>query len=69
MHPSIRNEKRNVTPEKAIKILLKHGTNITLSEAIIMLELLYKLANLSVNQVNKYAKKQGVENLGERRHG
>ncbi|RZK01770.1 MAG: hypothetical protein EOO46_19295 [Flavobacterium sp.] len=69
MLPHIRNEKRNVTPEKAIKILAKHGTDITFSEAKIMLELLYKLANLSVSQANKRAMKHHKQGLEERKNG
>jgi len=69
MLPHIRNEKRNVTPEKAIKILAKHGTDITFSEAKIMLEFLYKLANLSVSQANKRAIKHYKQGLEERKNG
>jgi hypothetical protein len=50
MQPYFRNEKRTVTPEKAQKILAKHGTVISLENAGIMLELLHKLSNLSVGQ-------------------
>lgn len=46
-------EKRKVTPEKAIEILKKHGTIVTLEEAQIMLDLMYKFAKLAVNQVVK----------------
>jgi hypothetical protein len=50
MQPYFRNEKRTVTPEKAQKILAKHGTIISLEKAEVMLEFLYKLSNLSVSQ-------------------
>jgi hypothetical protein len=50
MQQYFREEKRTVTPEKAVKILAKHGTIISLEKARIMLELLYKLSNLSVNE-------------------
>ncbi|KQC02053.1 hypothetical protein [Pedobacter sp. Hv1] len=69
MLPHIRDEKRNVTPEKAIKILAKHGTDLTFSEAKIMLEFLYKLANLSVSQANKRAIKHHKQGLEERKNG
>lgn len=50
MQPYFRDEKRTLTPEKALKILAKHGTIISLEKAKIMLEFLYKLSNLSVSQ-------------------
>jgi hypothetical protein len=50
MQPYFRNEKRTLTPEKAVKLLAKHGTIISLEKAGIMLEFLYKLSNLSVSQ-------------------
>ncbi|MEO6522795.1 MAG: hypothetical protein ABIN91_14020 [Mucilaginibacter sp.] len=43
--------KRNVTPEKAVKILAKHGNKITLEEAKLILDFIYDFANLSVKQV------------------
>lgn len=46
-------EKRNITPEKAVEILKKHGTIVTLEEAKIMLDLMYKFAKLAVNQIVK----------------
>ena len=69
MLPHIRNERHFITPEKAIKILAKHGTDITFSEAKIMLELLYKLANLSVSQANKRVMKHNKKGLEERKNG
>ncbi len=56
MQPYFRNEKRTVTPEKAQKILAKHGTKISLEDAQIMLDFLYKLSNLSVSEVIKRTK-------------
>ena len=50
MQPYFRDEKKTLTPEKAVKILAKHGTIISLEKAKIMLEFLYKLSNLSVSQ-------------------
>lgn len=46
----MQTEKQNVTPKKAIEILKKHGTVVTLEEAKIMLDLMYKFAKLAVNQ-------------------
>ena len=50
MQPYFRDEKRTLTPAKAVKILAKHGTIISLEKAKIMLEFLYKLSNLCVSQ-------------------
>ena len=44
-------EKRTVTPEKAVEILKKHGTKITIEEAKLMLDFIYKFANLTLNQL------------------
>lgn len=46
-------EKRTITPEKAVKILQEHGTIITLEEAKLILDFMYKFAKLSVNQYVK----------------
>lgn len=43
-------EKQALTPEKAVKILNENGTIVTLEEAQIILDLMYKMAKLSVNQ-------------------
>ena len=45
--------KRKVTPEKAVEIMKKHGTNITIEEAKLMLDFLYKFANLTLEIVLK----------------
>jgi hypothetical protein len=50
MQPHLREEKRTVTPKKAMQILAKHGTHISLEKAELMLDFLYKLSNLSVSQ-------------------
>lgn len=44
-------EKRSLTPEKAVEILKKHGTIITIEEAKLILDFMYKIAKLSVEQV------------------
>lgn len=44
-------EKRTVTPEKAVKILQEYGTTITVEEAELILDFLYNLAKLALNQV------------------
>jgi hypothetical protein len=50
MQPYLREEKRTVTPKKAMEILAKHGTHISLETAELMLDFLYKLSNLSVSE-------------------
>jgi hypothetical protein len=47
------NEKRAITPEKAVEILKKHGTIVTLEEAKIILNFMYKIGRLAVNQYVK----------------
>jgi hypothetical protein len=44
-------EKRNITPEMAVKILQKRGVQIDEKKAAEVLDLLYILANLTVNQI------------------
>lgn len=44
-------EKRNITPQKVVEILQKHGTIVTLEEAKIILEFMYKVGKLAVNQI------------------
>lgn len=44
------HKNRSVTPEKTVEILRKHGTIVTLEEAKIILDFMYKFAKLSVNQ-------------------
>jgi hypothetical protein len=46
-------EKRKVTPEKAVKIMAKYGTIITIEEAKLMLDFLYKFAKLTLEIVLK----------------
>ena len=62
------SEQRTVTPEKARKILAKYGTVLSLEEAKIMLDLLYKLSNLSVSETLKRAKQQQLDLLEEKRN-
>jgi len=44
------SEKRNVTPQQAVKILEQNGLKISEKEAENILELMYFLAKLIVNQ-------------------
>jgi hypothetical protein len=46
-------DRRSVTPEKAIEILKISGTIVTREEAVIILDFMYRLANLSVEQYLK----------------
>lgn len=39
-----------VSPEKAVKILAKHNHKVTVYQAKIILDFLYKLANIAVSQ-------------------
>jgi hypothetical protein len=43
-------EKRSVTPEKAIEILEKHGTIVTLEEVKLILDFMYKFGKLAIDQ-------------------
>ena len=42
--------KRAVTPEKAVKILQEHGTIVSIEEAKIILDFMYKFGKLAVDQ-------------------
>lgn len=48
--------KQNITPEKAIEILAKHGTIVTKEEAKLILEFMYKFSILAINQVVRNSK-------------
>lgn len=49
-------ERRTITPEKAVEILQEHGTIVTIEEAKLILEFMYKFAILAVNQIVKNKK-------------
>ena len=44
---------RKISPELAVKILKENGQNVSLKEARIILDFMYKIAKLSVNQYIK----------------
>jgi hypothetical protein len=44
---------RRVTPEMAVQILKEHGTKITIEEAKVILDFMYKIGKLSVDQYVK----------------
>ena len=47
------NKRRTIKPEQAVEILKKHGTVVTLDEAKIILNLMYIIGRLAVNQYVK----------------
>lgn len=44
---------RGITPEKAQQILLKNGVQVSLDKAVLVLDFMYKMAILDVEQFNK----------------
>jgi hypothetical protein len=44
---------RKVTPQIAVEILKKHGTKVSLKEAEIILDFMYKMAKLTVENSSK----------------
>ena len=46
-------EKQSITPEKAMKLLKEHGTIITVEQAKIILNFLYKFGKLTLHQAFK----------------
>jgi hypothetical protein len=49
----MQKEKQSITPEKAVKILQEYGTKITIDEAKIILDFMYKIGKLAVKQYIK----------------
>jgi len=43
----------NIKPEAIVKILAEHGTKVTLEEAKIILEFMWQLANMALDQYLK----------------
>ena len=52
------SETRNITPQQAVKILEQNGVKISEKEAAEILDFLYFLGKLTVNQYFKNDKKQ-----------
>jgi hypothetical protein len=46
-------KQRKVTPQIAVDVLKKHGTKISLEEAEIILDFMYKMAKLTVENHSK----------------
>jgi len=44
----IYSTKRNITPAKAVETLAEHGTKVTLEEAQIILDFMYKFGKLAI---------------------
>jgi hypothetical protein len=43
-------EMEQLSPENAVEILSNHGAYVSLEEAALIIEFMYKLANLALNQ-------------------
>ena len=43
----------SIKPEEIVKILTEHGTKVTLEEAKIILEFMWQLANMAIDQYLK----------------
>lgn len=52
MEPFKSRWKQSVTPEQAVEILRKYGTEITLEEAEIILNLMYKMSKFNIEQLS-----------------
>jgi len=56
-------EKRTVNAEKLVKTLDKHGTVVSIEQAKKILDLIYKLSNLSVKEtLNQLPERQTKQN-------
>lgn len=44
------DNRKKMTPENVVKILSKHGTQVSVEEAVVIIKFLEKLANIVVNQ-------------------
>ncbi len=53
-------EKRNITPEMAVKILRKDGVEIDEKKSVEVLDFLYFLANLTVDQYVNNKEKEDI---------
>jgi hypothetical protein len=43
----------SIKPEEIVKILAAHGTTVTLEDAMIILDFMWKLANMALDQYLK----------------
>ena len=50
MESEIRESMQNISVERAVDILSEHGESITIEQARVVLEFMYNLANLALNQ-------------------
>lgn len=46
-------EKRKVTPERAMKLLAENGTHVNLEQAKLILDLMYKFAEIALRPYTK----------------
>jgi hypothetical protein len=53
-------EKRRITPQKAIAILEQHGTKINMDEAEIILDFMYKMSKLTVENFLKKKSRKAI---------
>lgn len=49
----IKPERRRVTAQQAVKILKEHGTTVTIEQARLILDFLYKFGKLAMDQYVK----------------
>lgn len=49
-------DKRSITPQKAVEILRKHGTIVTVEDAKLILDFMYKFTILAISQIVKHKK-------------
>lgn len=61
----IYSQKRNVTPAKAVEILAKYGTKVTLEEAQIILDFMYKFGRLAINIELKALEIKFMQNINK----
>lgn len=54
-----------LTPEKAVKILKQYGTIVNITEAKLIIDLLYKLADIAISQ---YLREKNDDNIIERNY-
>lgn len=45
-------EKRKVTPERAMKLLSENGTHVNLEQARLIVDLMYKFAEIAIRPFN-----------------
>lgn len=46
-------QKRKVTPERAMKLLAQNGTHVSLEQARLIIDLMYKFAEIAIRPYTK----------------